>query len=124
MSESKKIEKSIFTDEVKGFITPSHVSTDPYDIEASTGDLSLLPKYHYKFKEEFKATHVIRPGNTEELSKLMKKCKEHKIPVTIRAAGSSCYSASTPTKGGVVIDMRRMDKIHEIDTTHMIVKHT
>ena len=122
MSESKNIEKKNFTEEVKEFIPSSHVSTDPYDIEASTGDLSLLPKYHYKFKENFKATHVIRPGNTEELSKLMKKCKEYLIPVTIRAAGSSCYSASTPTKGGVVIDMRRMDKIHKIDTTNMIVK--
>ncbi|NVM19033.1 MAG: FAD-binding oxidoreductase [Candidatus Lokiarchaeota archaeon] len=122
MSETKNIEKGNFTEEVKEFIPPSHVSTDPYDIEATTGDLSLLPKYHYKFKEEFKATHVIRPGNTEELSKLMKKCREHSIPVTIRAAGSSCYSASTPTKGGVVIDMRRMDKIHNIDPANMTIK--
>ncbi|MFX0074181.1 MAG: FAD-binding oxidoreductase [Candidatus Hermodarchaeota archaeon] len=120
MNETKNLEK--FTEEVKEFIIPAHVSTDPYDIEATTGDLSLLPKYHYKFKEEFKATHVIRPGNTEELSKLMKKCYESSIPMTIRGAGSSCYSASTPTRGGVVIDMRRMDKIHQIDPTNMTVK--
>ncbi|MFX0010919.1 MAG: FAD-binding oxidoreductase [Candidatus Hermodarchaeota archaeon] len=123
MNETKIIGKDQnFTEKLKEFIPAPHVSTDPYDIEATTGDLSLLPKYHYKFKEEYKATHVVRPGNTEELSKLMKKCYESSIPMTVRGAGSSCYSASTPTKGGVVIDMRRMDKIHKIDPENMTVK--
>jgi FAD/FMN-containing dehydrogenase len=122
LNVSKVMEKGKFTEDVKEFIPPVHVSTDPYDIEATTGDLSLLPKYHYKFKEDFRATHVIRPGSTDELSKLMKKCYESSVPMTIRGAGSSCYSASTPTKGGVVIDMRRMDKIHDIDPKNLTVR--
>ena len=61
-----------FTKEIEEFIAPGHVTTDPYEIEASSADLSLLPKYHYKFKKDHKATHVIRPTNTEELSKVMK----------------------------------------------------
>ena len=62
-----------FTNEVKEFIAPEHVTTDPYEIEASGADLALLPKYHYKFKKNYQASHVVRPANTEELSKLMKK---------------------------------------------------
>jgi len=111
-----------FTKEVEEFISPSHVSTDLYEIEATSGDLSLLPKYHYKFKEEYQASHVVRPANTEELSKLMKKCREYSLPVTVRAAGTSCFSASSPTKGGVIIDMRRMNKVHEVNAKNMIVK--
>ena len=111
-----------FTAEVEEFISPSHVSTESYEVEAAAGDLSFLAKYHYKFKEKHQASHVIRPGNTEELSKLMKKCREHSIPVTIRAAGSSCYSSSSPTRGGVIIDTRRMNKIHEVDADNMRVK--
>jgi FAD/FMN-containing dehydrogenase len=111
-----------FTSEVKEFIDPLHVTTDIYEIEASSADLSLLPKYHYKFKEEYQATHVIRPANTEELSKVMKKCQEYSMPVTFRAAGSSCYSASTPTKGGVLIDVRRMNKIHDVNVENLTVK--
>jgi glycolate oxidase len=111
-----------FTKDVEEFITLEHVTTDPYEIEASSADLALLPKYHYKFKKNYQATHVIRPANTEELSKLMKKCNEYSMPVTIRAAGSSCYSSSTPTKGGVLIDIRRMNKVHEVDVDNMRIK--
>ncbi|MCP4761886.1 MAG: FAD-binding oxidoreductase [archaeon] len=114
--------KEKFTEEVKDFISPAFITTDQYEIEAASGDLSLLPKYHYKFKEEYLASHIIRPGNTEELSKLMKKCQEYSIPVTIRAAGTSCFSSSTPTRGGVVIDVRRMNAIHKIDVENKIVK--
>jgi len=111
-----------FTKEVEEFISPEHVSTDAYEIEATSGDLSLLSKYHYKFKEEYLATHVIRPANTEELSKLMGKCHGYSIPMTLRAAGSSCFSASSPTRGGVIIDTRRMNQVHEVDAQNLVVK--
>jgi len=122
VEEKQEIGKTKFTKDVEEFIPSPHVSTDRYEIEATSGDLSLLSKYHYKFKEEYQATHVIRPGNTEELSKLMAKCYEYSMPVTLRAAGTSCYSASTPSNGGVIIDMRRMNNIHNIDKQNMTVK--
>jgi len=122
VEEKQENGKTKFTKEIEKFIPSPHVSTDRYEIEATSGDLSLLSKYHYKFKEEYQATHVIRPGNTEELSKLMAKCYEYSMPVTIRAAGTSCYSASTPSNGGVIIDLRRMNQIHNIDKQNMVVK--
>ena len=122
IDENQEIGKTKFTKEVEEFIVSPHVSTDIYEIEATSGDLSLLSKYHYKFKAEYRATHVIRPGNTEELSKLMQKCDEYSMPMTLRAAGTSCYSSSTPTNGGVIIDLRRMNKVHNIDKENMTVK--
>ncbi len=111
-----------FTKAVAEVVSPAHVTIDSYEIEAATGDLSILPKYHYKFKEEHIATHLVRPKDTEQLSSVMKLCKDYSLNVTVRAAGTSCYSASTPTKGGVVIDVRRMNNVHDIDTEKMIVK--
>ncbi len=106
-----------------GEIIPSfHITTDPYEIEAISGDLSLLPKYHYKFKETYLADVITRPGDTEEISKVMAKCREYSLPVTIRAAATSCFSSSSPTMGGVIIDMRRMNKVHEVDADKLIVK--
>ncbi|TFH30730.1 MAG: FAD-binding oxidoreductase [Promethearchaeota archaeon] len=106
-----------------GEIVPSFpITTDPYEIEAISGDLSLLPKYHYKFKETYLADVITRPGNTEELSKIMAKCRELSLPVTIRAAGTSCFSSSSPTMGGVIIDMRRMNTVHAIDADKLTVK--
>jgi FAD/FMN-containing dehydrogenase len=111
-----------FGKEIEEIVSSAFITTDRYEIEASTSDLAVLPKYHYKFKDEYRATHIIRPGNTEELSKVMKKCREYSLPVTIRAAGTSCFSSSTVTRGGVVIDVRRMNKIHEVDTDKLVVK--
>ena len=123
MNTTQKLERNQrFTKEVEEFISPSFINTDPYEIEATSADLSLLPKYHYKFKEEYRASHVIRPGNTEELSKVMKKCREFSLPVTIRAAATSCFSSSSPTRGGAIIDMRRMNKVHKVDVDNLIVK--
>ncbi|MFX1298647.1 MAG: FAD-binding oxidoreductase [Promethearchaeota archaeon] len=110
-----KEEKSNFTETVKEFISPDHVSINPYELESASADLTSLPSYHYRFKKYYLASHVIRPGDVEELTKLIKISRKLSIPVTIRSAGTSCFSSSTPAKGGIIIDMRRMNKIHEIN---------
>ena len=121
-SNREGITKKNFTEKVKEFIHPNHVSTNMYELESASADLTSLPSYHYKFKKNYLATHVIRPGNVDELSKLIKICRGLEFPVTIRSAGTSCFSSATPTKGGILIDMRRLNKIFEIDADRMTVK--
>ena len=109
-------------DEFLEFISPYHVSTNPYELESASADLASLPIYHYKFKKKYRASHVIRPADTNELSLAIKLCREKLIPVTIRSAGTSCFASATPSRGGVIIDVRRINKIHEIDSEKMTVK--
>ena len=104
------------------FISPYHVSTNPYELESASADLTSLPSYHYKFKKKYLASHIVRPASTHELSLVIKKCRELKIPVTIRAAGTSCFSSATPSKAGVIIDVRRLNKILEVDKENKTVK--
>jgi FAD/FMN-containing dehydrogenase len=122
-TETGKIEKKLnFTDYVKKYVAPVHVSTNPYELESASADLTSLPSYHYKFKKNFLASHIIRPANTKELQIVIKKCWEKSIPVTIRAAGTSCFSSATPSKGGVIIDIRRMNKVLNVDTENLKIK--
>ena len=122
-NDYKNIEKIIdFTDEVKKFISPSHVSTNPYELESASGDLTSVAFYHYKFRKKYLASYIVRPADTEELSHLLKICRDNSIPVTIRAAGTSCFSSATPTKGGAIIDVRRLNKIDKVDLDKMTVK--
>ncbi len=104
------------------FISPYHVSTNPFELESASADLTSLPAYHYKFKKKYLASYVIRPANMNELSLAIKKCRDLNIPVTIRAAGTSCFSSATPSMGGVIIDIRRVNKVHEINQEKMTVK--
>ncbi|MFW9950032.1 MAG: FAD-binding oxidoreductase [Candidatus Thorarchaeota archaeon] len=120
--KGKRGKSQKFLSAVKKFISPYHVSTNPYELESASADLTSLPSYHYKFKKNYLASYIIRPANTEELSLTIKNCRALDIPVTIRAAGTSCFSSATPAKGGVIIDVRRISKIQKIDKENMTVK--
>ncbi|MHA1915447.1 MAG: FAD-binding oxidoreductase [Promethearchaeota archaeon] len=129
ISENDKIDrqrdnkgKPDLKDEFLEFISPYHVSTNLYELESASADLTSLPSYHYKFKKGYLAKYIVRPASTHELSLTIKKCNERKIPITIRAAGTSCFSSATPSKGGVIIDVRRLNKVHEVDAENMVVK--
>ncbi|MFX0047380.1 MAG: FAD-binding oxidoreductase [Candidatus Hermodarchaeota archaeon] len=118
----KKGSKRNFEEIVKEFISPYHVSTNKYELESASADLTSLPSYHYKFKKNYLASIIVRPADTESLSQLIEKCWDLSLPMTIRAAGTSCFSSATPSKGGVIIDMRRINKIEHIDTDKMTVR--
>ncbi|MFW9895612.1 MAG: FAD-binding oxidoreductase [Candidatus Thorarchaeota archaeon] len=124
MTESNKSrkDKQNLENQFLEFISPYHVSTNPYELESASADLTSLPSYHYKFKKQYLATHIIRPASVHELSLAIRKCRELEIPVTIRAAGTSCFSSATPSKGGVIIDIRRLNKVHEVNKEKMTVK--
>ena len=58
---------------------------------------------------------VLQPGTPEEVSRIMAYCNEHKIPVTPRGAGTGLSGGALPVFGGVVLDMKRFNKILKID---------
>ncbi|MFW9878906.1 MAG: FAD-binding oxidoreductase [Candidatus Thorarchaeota archaeon] len=121
-TDRKKKETRDLETQFLDFISPYHVSTNPYELESASADLTSLPAYHYKFKKKYLASYVVRPANINELVLVIEKCRRQNIPVTIRAAGTSCFSSATPSRGGVIIDIRRLNKIHEIDQDKMTVK--
>ena len=54
---------------------------------------------------------VIQPKTTEQVSEIMKIANAEKIPVTPRGAGTGLCGSAVPIKGGIVMDMSRMNKI-------------
>lgn len=64
---------------------------------------------------------VLQPATTGEVSRIMKHCHEQRIPVTPRGAGTGLSGGSLPLFGGVSLDMRRFNKILDIDTRNFQV---
>ncbi len=58
---------------------------------------------------------VLRPDTVEEVGSIMKYCNEHNIPVTPRGAGTGLSGGALPVFGGVVLDMKRFNRILKID---------
>jgi FAD/FMN-containing dehydrogenase len=59
---------------------------------------------------------VLRPGSTAEVSAICKLASQHKIALVPQGGNTGLVGGQTPHNGEVVISMRRMDKIREVDT--------
>ena len=58
---------------------------------------------------------IVRPGCTEEVSKILKIANYYKIPVNIWGGGSGSQGGALPVTGGILLDMKRMDKLIELN---------
>ena len=59
---------------------------------------------------------VLRPGSTAEVSAICKLASEQRIALVPQGGNTGLVGGQTPHNGEVVISMRRMDKIRDIDT--------
>lgn len=57
---------------------------------------------------------IVFPNTTRKVSAILSLANEEKIPVTPRGSGTSVTGAVLPVKGGILLDMGRMNKIKEI----------
>jgi FAD/FMN-containing dehydrogenase len=58
---------------------------------------------------------VLRPGSTAEVSAICKLASEHRIALVPQGGNTGLVGGQTPHNGEVVISLRRLDKIREID---------
>jgi FAD/FMN-containing dehydrogenase len=62
-----------------------------------------------------KVDYVVLPKTTEEVRQVLVLTNEKKIPVTPMGGGMSLSALVVPTRGGIVLDMKRMDQVLEIN---------
>src|ERR1700749_4110623 len=59
---------------------------------------------------------VLRPGSTAEVSAICKLASEHKIALVPQGGNTGLVGGQTPHNGEVVIWLKRLDRIREVDT--------
>lgn len=74
-----------------------------------TEDLHYLPEV------------VLQPETVEAVSAIMRYCNGHRLPVTPRGAGTGLSGGALPVFGGVVLDMKRFNKVLNIDKRNLQV---
>ncbi len=99
--------------EFKSILGEEFVLTDAESLEKhghdETEHLLFLPQV------------VLRPRTTDEISRIMRICNEHLIPVTPRGAGTGLSGGALPHLGGVLLSTDRMNAILEIDEQNLQV---
>jgi len=65
---------------------------------------------------------VVSPKDATETSKVLKIANYYKIPVTTWGAGGGTQGGALPVAGGILLDTKRMNKIHEINIEGMYIE--
>jgi glycolate oxidase len=79
-----------------------------------------LQLYQYDgFLEERRPDAVAFVHSTEEVAKVVQVCNRHGRPFVPRGGGTNLTGGTIPFKGGVVIEMIRMNRILEVDTASL-----
>src|SRR5690606_3733678 len=58
---------------------------------------------------------VVFPETTEEVAEVVRIVSRHGVPIVARGAGTGLAAGAVPNEGGVVVSLKRMDRIHEVD---------
>ncbi len=62
---------------------------------------------------------VVLPGNTEDVSHIMRCSYDHDVPVTPQGGRTGLSGGALPVKGGAVLSFARLNRIVEVDEANM-----
>ncbi len=65
--------------------------------------------------------YIVLPSSTEEVQAIVKLANEKKIPITPFGGGVTTSGLAIATRGGIIIDFKRMDRILELNKTSSYV---
>ena len=100
-----------------------NVLADPDSLDRYTGD-SLSPSRAFGAANAFErlADVVVRPGCTAEVSEVVRWANKHLIPVVPYGGGTGVMGAVVPEHGGIVLDVKRMNRVLDIDPQSLTVR--
>ena len=95
-------------DQFRKIVGDKHAITDATDIQAYVTEERNL--FHGR------SPLVLRPGSTAEVSAICKLASAHNIALVPQGGNTGLVGGQTPHNGEVVVSLRRLDKIREVDT--------
>lgn len=105
--------KKIDIKKLKTIVGENNVRDNIADLYVYSSDASV----HSKLPDV-----VVRPESIEHVQQIMRYANKNKIPVVSRGAGSGMSGQTVPLDGGIVLDMKKMDKIIEIRPEDVLCK--
>ncbi len=104
--------KNIYSELVE-IVGERHVSDQPEEKFIYSRDQGTM--------EPSDPDYVVLPGNAEEVQKIVLLANRERIPIVPLGGGLVLSGLSRPLKGGIVLDMKRMNRILEVNETSRYV---
>ncbi|WP_433298717.1 FAD-binding oxidoreductase [Pseudonocardia sp. CA-142604] len=64
---------------------------------------------------------AVLPASTEEVAAVVRIANELRVPVVPRDGGTGLTDGAVPLRGGIVVDVKRLNEIHELDLDNRTV---
>ena len=97
-----------------GIVGAENISDEPDVLESYAKDNSVsLPGM---------AEYVVKPKDADEVQRVVKLSNQNKIPVVPCSSGIHFYGNTIPGQGGIILDLRRMNRILGIDERNRAVR--
>lgn len=65
---------------------------------------------------------VVFARDHEQVAATVRRCRDHRIPVTARGRGTATTGAAVPVRGGVVVSFERMNNVVEINAANRTLR--
>ncbi len=88
-------------------VGPQHALTDP--------DQQLPYLREWRDMYEGRASLVLRPGSTEEVSRILALANEHGIPVVPQAGNTGLVGGQIPMRGEILLSVGRLKRVRAVD---------
>jgi len=98
---------------LKGFVGEENVLTDALDLYIYGTDASV---------HESLASAVVAPTSYEQVQQVVRYANAELIPIVPRGSGSGMSGQAVPIKGGIIIDLKRLNRILEIKPEDMLCR--
>jgi len=114
--------RDLVLSELEKAVGRENVYVDEADRKVYSTDIYWLPQlyYYYGLKRTL-PEFVLLPGSKEEVSEVLKIANRHSVPVVPWSGGSGVQGGAMPTEGCILLDVKRMDRIVEVDDYSLTV---
>jgi FAD/FMN-containing dehydrogenase len=99
--------KKDFSSQLAKIVGQDYVSNRPEDLYIYSRDPGA--------QKPRQADYVVMPGTVAEVQQIVKLANQEKIAITPMGAGLTLSALTVPVRGGIVLDMKRMDSIIEVN---------
>ncbi|MHA1156324.1 MAG: FAD-binding oxidoreductase, partial [Candidatus Heimdallarchaeota archaeon] len=97
-----------------------NVSQKEIDILSYSKDFILLSaRWTLEGKIAAKPDFIVWPTSSKQISDLFKLANKVKVPIVPFGAGSGVVGGALPIFGGIIVDMKKMDKLIEINDLNL-----
>ena len=107
---------------LKDLLGEGAVSVSKADLLTYSRDNLPLTIFHQRQKKTpYLPDAIVWPNNYDDVVKILKFVNEKKVPIIPYGAGSGVCGGTVPLKGGIIIDLKRLDKVIAIDEKSLTV---